>query len=33
MIIDILAGAVVVGVGSWAWNRLVKHWAATGKRW
>ncbi len=32
MIFDILAGAVVVGVGGWAWNKLIRHWARTGKR-
>jgi hypothetical protein len=33
MIFDILAGAVIVGAGAWVWKRLVRHWAATGKRW
>jgi|GEM_PF-1599538 len=32
MIIDILAGAVLVGVGGWAWKKLVHRWAETGKR-
>jgi hypothetical protein len=33
MIFDILAGAAIVGAGAWAWKRLVRHWASTGKRW
>ena len=32
MIFDILAGAVVIGVGGWVWNKLIHRWAATGKR-
>jgi hypothetical protein len=32
MIFDILAGAVIVGVGGWAWKKLVNHSAATGRR-
>ena len=32
MIIDILAAAVLVGVGGWAWKKMVRRWADTGKR-
>ena len=32
MIFDILAGAVLIGAGGWAWKKLVHHWARTGKR-
>lgn len=32
MIFDILAGAVVIGVGGWAWNKLLRRWADNGKR-
>lgn len=32
MILDIIAGAVIVGVGGWAWKKLIHRWAETGKR-
>jgi hypothetical protein len=32
MIFDIIAGAVVVGVGGWVWKKLVRRWAEEGKR-
>ncbi len=32
MIIDIIAGAVIIGAGGWVWKRLVRHWASTGRR-
>lgn len=32
MILDILAGAVIIGAGGWAWKKLVRRWADSGKR-
>lgn len=33
MVFKLIELALVAGAGTWAWKRLVQHWARTGKRW
>lgn len=33
MILAIAELALVAGVGTYVWRKLIRHWAETGKRW
>ena len=33
MILAIAELALVAGVGTYVWKKLIRHWAETGKRW